>query len=105
MNGNELHTKYQCETFLMWHTILQKLPRAWKRSLANDWTVTRDHNDSDIYEILHNSKKIAKWAYSEMLKNSSVTTPKNAQEKWERELRTEGVSWKNVFKWVYKNYN
>ena len=40
-----------------------------------------------------------------MMKNSTVTTPKVAQEKWERELRIEGVSWHCVFKWVYEITN
>lgn len=102
MSSGELQKKYKCGNFLMWETILHALPGNWKRMIAAGRSGTDGEPEMDIYEIMKRKPKIAGWAYSLMLKESDISIPEKAQDKWKDELRVGQVSWKDVFKNVYE---
>ena len=105
MSCGELQRKYKFGNFLMWHTVLQALPGNWKRMIAAGRSGTDEEPEIDIYETIQRKRKIAGWAYSLMLKESDISIPEKAQNKWEGELRVERESWNDVFKSVYELTN
>lgn len=104
MNCNELQRKYNCGCFLTWYTVLDRIPRDWKRIL-NTPDQTTNHRESDLYEELNDTYKTAKWSYRQLINVTVTTTPNKAQEKWERELQIQIGSWRQVFKCIYESTN
>ncbi|XP_043192435.1 uncharacterized protein LOC122365356 [Amphibalanus amphitrite] len=102
MPPDQLTEKYGIGNFLLWHRILKVIPKEWRQILREKRPRVREVRP-EIYVTLQETIKVAKWAYSVLMKSNKLSCPRKAQTKWEQELQGVQSSWPSVFKILYKS--